>query len=90
MNKRNIFIILGSSIVVGGVGYFVYSKFRNKREIREIHAKLDGHQGSYGSIEDFMEVFNGNSYVQKMKNTHNNIIQLKIIQIYLHKIGNSM
>jgi hypothetical protein len=77
MNKRNILIILGSSIVVGGVGYFVYTKFRNKREIREIHAKLDGNEGSYGSIEDFQEVFNGSSYVQKMKNAHKNIIQLK-------------
>lgn len=76
LNKRKIFIIASSALVVGGVGYFIYSKFRNKNEIARIHAALDGRENAYGTIEDFADVFNGLPYIKDMKAKNPNIILL--------------
>lgn len=77
MNTRKILIITSSAIVVSGIGYITYTKFRNKSEINKIHAALDDRAGSYGSIEDFSGVFAGASYVSKMKKEHPELILLK-------------
>lgn len=77
MNKRKIIIITSSAIVASTIGYFIYTRFRNKKEINLIHSKLDGRQGSYGSIEDFAEVFSGTNYINEMKSAHRNLIMLK-------------
>lgn len=77
MNKRKILIISSSVLVAGGLGYYIYTRFRNKKEIREIHAKLDGREGAYGSIEDFAEVFSGTPYINDMKAKHKNLILLR-------------
>lgn len=77
LDKRKILIIIGSTVVVAGVGYFTYTKIRNKKEINAIHAALDGAVGSYGSIEDFADVFSGDSYINDMKSKYKNLIFLK-------------
>lgn len=77
MGKRKILIIASSSIVGLGLGYFIYTKFRNKAEIKRIHKILDGASGAYGSLEDFSDVFTGSNYVNKMKSKYKNLILLK-------------
>jgi len=77
INKRNILIVASSILVASGVGYIAYTKIRNKGEINKIHAALDGASGSYGSIEDFANVFAGNTYVNDMKTKYKNLIMLK-------------
>ena len=77
MNKRNILIVTSSVLVASGLSYVVYTKFRNSNEINAIHAALDGAEGSYGSIEDFANVFAGDTYLNDMKTKHKNLIMLK-------------
>lgn len=77
MKKRNILILTSSIALVSVGGFVIYTKYRNNNEINTIHAELDGAEGSYGSIEDFADVFSGDTYVKDMKTKHRNIIMLK-------------
>lgn len=77
MNKKKIIIIASSTIVVSGIAYLAYLKIRNKKEINQIHAALDGRTGAYGSIEDFSDVFEGANYINKIKAKQPNLIQLR-------------
>ena len=75
--KTKILIGISSALIASGLGYFAYSKIRNKREINLIHAKLDGRDGAYGSIEDFNDVFSGASYLSTLKSKYENLIMLR-------------
>lgn len=92
INKRNIIIIGSSVLVASSVGYYIYAKIRNKREINEIHAALDGKVGAYGSIEDFADVFSGETYVNEKKAQHPNLILLKgeYITAYRKALNNAI
>ncbi|MHA1988428.1 MAG: hypothetical protein ACW98D_17500 [Promethearchaeota archaeon] len=77
MNKRNILIIASSTLVASGLGYFIYTKFRNKNEIAKIHKILDDEEGSYGSVEDYAQIFTGDKYVRDLQSKYNNLIMLR-------------
>lgn len=75
MNKQQIINITLGTLVVGSVGYFAYTKIRNAKEIKFIHAALEG-SGGYGTIKDFAKVFEGNTYIDSLKNKYPNVILL--------------
>ncbi|MDD3875363.1 MAG: hypothetical protein PHT69_01965 [Bacteroidales bacterium] len=75
MDKRQIINITIGSLVVGSIGYFAYTKIRNAKEIKFIHAALEG-SGGYGTIKDFANVFQGNAYIDSIKNKYPNVILL--------------
>ena len=76
MDKRKILIAISSTLVVSGVGYFIYSKIRNKKEVNQIHAILDDRTKAYGSIEDFSDVFAGRGYINNIESKVKNVIFL--------------
>jgi hypothetical protein len=92
LNKRKILIIAGSTVAVAGVTYFIYTRFRNKKEINEIHAILDSGTGRFGSVEDFSDVFSGTTYVNDMKLAHQNLILLKndFVEMYRKALYNAI
>lgn len=92
MNKRKIIIIVSSVVAASGIGYLTYTRVRNKKEINQIHAALDGRDGSYGTIEDFSYVFEGTPYINKMKSKYPNLILLKgdYVTDYRKKLYNAM
>jgi hypothetical protein len=77
MNKRKILIIASSTLLASGLGYFIYTKFRNKKEISTIHKVLDENEGAYGSVEDFADVFTGDKYIRDLQSKYSNLILLR-------------
>lgn len=77
MEKRKIIIIVSAAVVVGGAGYLTYTSIRNKRERNEIYKILDTDEGSYGGIDDYSKVFEGDAYINGIKLKYPTIIKLK-------------
>jgi hypothetical protein len=77
MDKKKIIIISSAIIAASGIGYLIYLKIRNKKEINQIHAAIDGRSGAYGTIEDFSDVFDGANYINKIKSKQPKLILLK-------------
>jgi len=67
LNTRNVSIMLGSALVVGGAGFLLYRKWRNKNLMIAISSVLENRTNVYGDIRDYGDVFNGDSYVNKVE-----------------------
>ncbi len=76
MNKRNILIGVGTVALISGGVYFAYTNIRNKGEIKKINEILDTNTGSFGSVEDFANVFAGDTYISQYKLKYPNLILL--------------
>lgn len=66
-NTRNILIITGSTLVVGGAGFLMYRNYRNKRLMIALNYALENRTSQYGDIRDFGDVFSGDAYVTKVE-----------------------
>jgi len=77
MNKRKILIWSSAVAVLSGVGYVIYSKFRNKKEIADIHNALDNRAGAFGNMDDYADIFSGKGYISRVESKVNNVIYLK-------------
>ena len=77
MEKRKIIILISSVVVLGGAGYLTYTSIRNKKERDQIYKILDTDAGSYGGIEDFSNVFEGDAYINGIKLKYPTVILLK-------------
>jgi len=77
MDKRKILIIASSTLVASGIGYLLYTKARNKKEIAKIHNILDADKNRFGSVEDYADIFTGDKYVRDLQSKYNNLLLLK-------------
>lgn len=65
MTKKNVAIILGTTLVVGGISYLIYRKYRNKQLIIAINNVLENRLTANGDIRDFGDVWAGDAYINK-------------------------
>lgn len=65
ITKRNVAIILGTTLVVGGVSYLLYRKYRNKRLMIAVNYVLENREAANGDIRDFGDVWAGDAYITK-------------------------
>lgn len=66
MTKKNVAIILGTSLVVGGVSYLLYRKYRNQQLMIAINYELENRIAANGDIRDFGDVWSGDAYITKI------------------------
>lgn len=63
LNQRNVLIALGSTLVVGGVSFLIYRKWRNKNLMIAMNYVLENRQSVNGDIRDFGDVWSGDKYI---------------------------